>query len=77
MNWEQRRQFFLDGLNQLATQYGVNIVAATQAEMLGEATLVKPVLRCVSLDGWIPSSLPLETENEEDEIEPGIPGGIE
>ena len=65
MTWEQRRQFFLDGLNKLAAQYGANIVAATQAETLGEATLVKPVLQCVPLDGWRPVADKPESDEDE------------
>jgi len=66
MTWEQRRQLFLDGLNKLATQYGVNIVATTQAETLGEATLIRAVLQCAPLDGWMPDPLVDDLESEEE-----------
>lgn len=54
MTPEQRLKAFQQGLEQLQQRYGVNLVADSQVEKLGEAVLVKPMIRVVLADQWQP-----------------------
>lgn len=57
MTPEQRLKAFQQGLEQLQQQYGVNLIADSQAEKLGEAVLVKPMIRVVLADQWQPDDI--------------------
>ena len=51
---EDRVRGFQMGLEQLQQRYGMRLQVQTQAEQLGETTLVKPIIQVLPISDWQP-----------------------
>jgi hypothetical protein len=68
MTDQERQQGFLKAVRQAEQQFGLTIIAVLQEERLGEALLVRPLLRVVILETHTHPAdpLPIDSAGESD-----------
>lgn len=56
MTEEERRDAFIQAVNEAAKKYGFMIEPGIQTEQLGQAVLAKPIATIAPIPGWQPPS---------------------